>query len=74
MSDHGTIAPAGPEIDHLTRVSVEKARAAATTATREELIAAHRWCDRNLEGNKGRRAMLAAALCDLAAREKGGAR
>lgn len=49
-------------IDHLVQTSVADCRASAAHASRAQLIAAHRWCERNPTGQKTRKKVLAIAL------------
>jgi hypothetical protein len=58
----------------LTHAGIEDCRQYAHRATREELIDAHRWCERNPEGNKTRKGLIAAALRRLERQLEGGGR
>lgn len=49
-------------IDTIIKTSVEDARSACLHASREQLIAAHRWCEANPAGQKTRKEVIAAAL------------
>lgn len=49
-------------VDGLTQGSIADCRSAVASATRAQLIAAHRWCEGNLEGNKVRKEIIADEL------------
>jgi hypothetical protein len=50
------------DISHLVHTSVEDCKNILRHATRDQLIAAHRWCEANAAGNKSRKEIIAAAL------------
>lgn len=49
-------------IEHLVNTSVEDCRSSLAFASREQLIAAHRWCEGHAKGNATRKQLIAAAL------------
>jgi hypothetical protein len=50
------------DIRFLIDTSVTDCRSACVHATREQLIDAHRWCERNPDGQKSRKEVIATAL------------
>lgn len=52
-------------ISYLVHTSVQDMQSSLWHATREEIIAAHRWCERQGGGHKTRKRLLAAALRKL---------
>ena len=50
------------DINHIINTSVDDCRSAVLHATREQLIAAHRYCEASYPLNKTRKGIIASAL------------